>query len=59
MGVALLPQAGVEIGMVLLAALQFPEYRQLFLPLVISGTIIFELIGPPLTRYAIKKVPDR
>ena len=58
-GVALLPQAGVEIGMVLLAALQFPEYRQLFLPLVISGTIIFELIGPPLTRYAIKKVPDR
>ncbi|MFT4993828.1 MAG: Kef-type K+ transport system membrane component KefB [Paraglaciecola sp.] len=58
-GLALLPQAGVEIGMVLLAALQFPEYRQLFLPLVISGTIIFELIGPPLTRYAIKKVPDR
>jgi len=58
-GLALLPQAGVEIGMVLLAALQFPEYRQLFLPLVISGTIIFELIGPPLTRYAIKNVPDR
>jgi Kef-type K+ transport system membrane component KefB len=58
-GLALLPQAGIEIGMVLIAALQFPQYRQLFLPLVIGGTIIFELIGPPLTRYAIKKVQDR
>lgn len=55
MGVAMLPQAGVEIGMALIAANQFPEYRQLILSLVISATIFFELIGPPLTQFAIRR----
>lgn len=58
-GLALMPMAGVEIGMALIAANKFPEFRQLLLTLVISSTVVFELIGPPLTRYAIKKVTDR
>lgn len=53
-GLAMLPQAGVEIGMALIAANQFPEYKQLILSLVISATVFFELVGPPLTRYAMK-----
>jgi Kef-type K+ transport system membrane component KefB len=57
-GLALMPMAGVEIGMALIAANKFPEFRQLLLTLVISSTVIYELIGPPLTRYAIKKVPQ-
>jgi Kef-type K+ transport system membrane component KefB len=55
MGVALMPQAGVAIGMALVAANQFPEHRQIILSIVISTTIFFELIGPVLTRMAIKK----
>ena len=53
MGLALLPQAGVAIGMALLAANSFPAYGPLFLTVVISATIIFEIVGPALTRFAI------
>jgi len=55
MGIALLPQAGVAIGMALVASNQFPEYRQILLSTVISSTIFFEIIGPIFTRLAIKK----
>ena len=54
-GMALLPQAGVAIGMALLAANQFPEYRQIILSIVISTTVVFELIGPVFTRMALRK----
>ncbi|GAB3020607.1 cation:proton antiporter [Bowmanella dokdonensis] len=55
-GPALLPQAGVAIGMALVAANQFPQYRQTILTLVISSTILFEIIGPVFTRLAIRRV---
>ena len=55
MGAALLPQAGVAIGMALVAANHFPEYRQILLSVVISTTVFFELLGPIITRFALKK----
>lgn len=55
MGPALLPQAGVAIGMALVAANQYPEYRHILLPLAISTTIFFEIIGPIFTRLALHK----
>lgn len=55
MGVALLPQAGVAIGMALVASNQFPEYRQIMLPIVIASTVVFEIIGPVFTGLAIKQ----
>lgn len=55
MGVALFPQAGVAIGMALVASNHFPEYRQVLLSIVISSTIFFEIIGPVLTRLALKR----
>ena len=54
MGFALLPQAGVAIGMALVVTSHFPEYRHTILPLVICTTVIFELLGPLCTRIAIK-----
>ncbi len=54
-GAALLPQAGVAIGMALVAATYFPEYRQQLLPIVLSTTIFFEIIGPIFTRLALTK----
>ena len=54
MGAALLPQAGVSIGMALVASHQFPEYRQVVLSIVIGSTVFFEIIGPILTRQAIE-----
>jgi len=58
-GFALMPQAGVAIGMALVAGSRFPEYRQLILPLVISTTVIFELFGPISTRYVINHVKHK
>ena len=55
MGLALLPQAGVAIGMALVAANHFPEYRQILLSTVIATTIFFEIIGPIFTRIALEK----
>ncbi len=58
MGIALLPQAGVAMGMALLAANHFPEHRQLLLSVVISTTIFFELFGPVLTNLALKRAAN-
>ena len=55
MGLALWPQAGVAIGMALLAGQQFPELKHIILPVVIGASIIFELLGPIMTRKALFK----
>jgi Kef-type K+ transport system membrane component KefB len=54
MGLALLPQAGVAIGMALVANSRFPELGGIVLTLIVAATIIFEIIGPAFTRLAIR-----
>ena len=58
MGVALLPQAGVAIGMALLTANRFPQYQQTILSIAISTTVLFELFGPVFTRMALRHAPQ-
>ena len=55
LGAALLPQAGIAIGMALVASNHFPHYQQIMLPMVIASTIIFEIVGPVFTRYAVRR----
>ena len=55
MGLALLPQAGVAMGMALVASNYFPVYQQLLLSVAISTTVVFELTGPLFTRLALRK----
>lgn len=52
-GLALLPHAGVEIGMALVAANAFLDHAQTLLSVVVAATVIFELVGPVLTRLAL------
>jgi len=59
MGFALLPQAGVAMGMALVAANRFPEYQQILLTVVISSTIFFEIIGPVFTRAALRRAREK
>ncbi len=58
MGIALLPQAGVAIAMVLLASQRFPELSDILLPVILGSTVIFELTGPVLTRLALLRVDN-
>ncbi len=57
-GIALMPQAGVAIGMVLLAAQRLPELKDTLLPVVLAATVFFELVGPILSRFALLKAGD-
>ena len=58
LGLALLPQAGVAMGMALIASQRFPEYADLIFPIVIGATVFFEMIGPIGTRLALYKSGD-
>lgn len=49
-GLSLLPQAGVALGMALVAADRFPELREPLLAVALASTVLFELVGPILTR---------
>lgn len=53
LGLALLPQAGVAVGMALVATRMFPEHGAIILPIVLGATVIFEIIGPAFTRRAL------
>lgn len=57
-GIALTPQAGVAIGMALVAMERFPAYGPQILAITIASTIIFEIIGPLFTQFAMTQVPE-
>jgi Kef-type K+ transport system membrane component KefB len=53
LGLALMPQAGVAIGMALVATQRFPETASVVLTAAVASTVVLETIGPILTRLAI------
>ena len=57
-GLALLPQAGVAVGMALIAARAMPDHSEQIIALTIGTTIAFELVGPFLTLWSIRRVSD-
>ncbi|MDH3788028.1 MAG: cation:proton antiporter [Xanthomonadales bacterium] len=54
MGLCLFPQAGVALGMALIASQRFPEFEAYLLPVVLASTIIYELVSPMVTRKALQ-----
>ncbi|MDZ7811451.1 MAG: cation:proton antiporter [Arhodomonas sp.] len=58
MGVALLPQAGIAVGMALVAAQRFPERADVLLSVVLASTVVFEIVGPPMTRLALRRTKE-
>lgn len=54
-GPALLPQAGVAVGTALIASETFPQWADIIMPLTLGATVVFELLGPPLALWAIKR----
>ena len=58
MGLALIPQAGVALGLALIAKLTFPEMGSTIFSTIVATTIIYELIGPLFTKFALKKAGE-
>lgn len=60
LGYALVPQAGVAIGLIFLIQSD-PElavYSSIITPVVLAGVVISELVGPVTARYAVEKAGE-
>jgi hypothetical protein len=57
-GWCLLPQAGVALGFALLVQERLPDLGNTVLPSVIATTVLFELCGPLLARWQLKRAEE-
>ena len=57
-GFALMPQAGVAIGMATLAAAQLPGYGTQVQTVILAGTLVYELIGPLSAKFALSRAHE-
>ena len=58
MGLALLPQAGVALGVALIAKAQFPQIGGMIFSTIVATTVIYEIVGPILTKISLKKAGE-
>lgn len=58
LGPALIPQAGVAIGLSLAAANVLPEYATEIRTIILCGTFVYELIGPAVSKICLKKAGE-
>lgn len=57
LGITLLPQAGVALGMCLTAT-ELGEQGLLIRNIILFSVLVYELIGPPLTKWALTRAGD-
>jgi Kef-type K+ transport system membrane component KefB/predicted transcriptional regulator len=59
LGICLLPQAGVAIGLAILASQQFgPELGHTIVIVVMTGTFLMEIFGPMLVKAGVKRAGE-
>ncbi len=58
LGPALIPQAGVAIGLTVVAQKVVPEYAEVVRAVVLCGTMIYELIGPAVAKWTLQKAGE-
>ncbi len=58
LGPALIPQAGVAIGLSLLATTTLPEYGQTIRAVILCATFIYEIIGPVIAKISLQKAGE-
>lgn len=57
-GWCILPQAGVALGFGLLVKEEFPEIGNTALTLVVASTVLFEVTGPALARWRLRRAGE-
>ncbi len=58
LGITLLPQAGVALGMTITVADEMGQSGRMIRSVVLFGVLIYELVGPMLTKIALTKSGD-
>lgn len=57
-GFTLVPQAGVAIGLSLIASQAIPEYGPTISAVILCATFIYEMVGPVITKIGLKKAGE-
>ena len=58
LGLGLAPQAGVALGIGLVAKVTFPDFGDYIFTIIAATSVIFELVGPLLTKYSLIKAGE-
>lgn len=58
LGLGLVPQAGVALGVALIAKNDFPVVGEMIFTTIIATTVVYELIGPLCTKFALQKAGE-
>ncbi|SDC59265.1 MULTISPECIES: cation:proton antiporter [unclassified Candidatus Frackibacter] len=58
LGLGLIPQAGVGVGLVFVAAEAFPQFNEILTSLVLASVAVSELIGPLAAKFALEKAGE-
>ncbi len=58
LGLSLIPQAGVAIGIAQLVVKELPEYGASIQAVILCATLIYELVGPVITKYSLMKAGE-
>lgn len=57
-GLSLAPQAGVALGIGLVAKTTFPDFGDYIFTIIAATSVVFELVGPLLTKYSLTKAGE-
>ncbi len=58
LGLTLVPQEGVSIGLATVAATTFPDFGTRIKTIVLCGVVIYELVGPIITKTVLKRAGE-
>ena len=58
LGLSLIPQAGVAIGISQLVVKELPQYGASIQAVILCATLIYELVGPVITKYSLIKAGE-
>lgn len=58
LGLALIPQAGVAIGLSVVAVAQFPELKSTIMTVILASVVVSEIIGPLGAKLALTKAGE-
>jgi Kef-type K+ transport system membrane component KefB len=58
LGIGLIPQAGVAIGLASMSGTIVPQYSSRITAVVLCGTVIYELVGPVLTKITLTHIGE-
>ena len=58
LGLGLIPQAGVALGMALYVKAAIPEAGNLILTVIVGTTVLYEIVGPIFTKFSLQRAGE-